>query len=87
MTEYEDESQYAEKIADILHNIHEEHGYLGSLFMGALFINGAVQTITMGAKDKESAERATEIFCNLLRSSVNFVIKSGYSFEPNETLQ
>lgn len=87
MTEYEDESQYAVKIADLLSDIHEEHGHLGSIFMGSLFLNGVVQTIAMAAKDKESAERATEIFCNLLRSSVNFVVESGYPFGPDETLQ
>jgi hypothetical protein len=87
MTEHENEAQFAEEIADLLYDIHEEYGHLGPVFMGALFMNGIVQTIAMGAKDKESAKKATDVFCNLLQSSVSFVIESGFPFEPDETLQ
>jgi hypothetical protein len=87
MIEHEDEAQFAEKISELLHDIHEEYGHLGAVFMGAFFINGVVQTIAMGAKDKESAKRASDVFCNLLRSSVIHMLENGFPFDRDETLQ
>jgi hypothetical protein len=87
MTENEDEAQYAEDIAELLHEIHEEYGHLGPVFLGAFYMNGVVQTIAMGAKDKESAKRATDIFCDILRSSVIHMIESNFPFDRDETLQ
>jgi uncharacterized membrane protein YraQ (UPF0718 family) len=82
-----EEDQFAEKITELLYDIHEEYGHLGGVFMGALFINGVVQTIVMEAKDKESAKRAAEVFCSLLRSSVIHMLENGFPFDRDETLQ
>ena len=87
MIEHEDEAQFAEEIAQLLYEIHEDYAYLGPVFMGALFMNGVVQTIAMGAKDKESAKRAADVFCNLLRSSVIHMLENGFPFDRDETLQ
>jgi hypothetical protein len=80
-------NQFAEKIAELLYDIHEEYGHLGGVFMGALFMNGVVQTIAMAAKDKESAKKATDIFCDILRSSVIHRIERNFPFDRDETLQ
>jgi hypothetical protein len=87
MTEHEDEDQYAVKIAELLYDINEEYGHLGAVFMGSLFMNGVVQTIAMAAKDKESAKRATDIFCDILRSSVIYMIERNFPLDRDETLQ
>jgi hypothetical protein len=70
-----------------LYDLHEEYGHFGAVFMGALFINGVVQTIAMGAKDEESAKKASDVFCSLLRSSVIRMLENGFPFDRDETLQ
>ena len=86
----DDEAQaqeMAEDISDALNEITDDYAHLGPIFMGALFMNGIVQTICCGAKNEYAARMATETFCELIRTSVEFMIKSGVMESQKNSLQ
>lgn len=86
----DDEAQaqeMAEDISDAINEIMDDYAHLGPIFMGALFMNGIVQTICCGAKNEDSARSATEAFCELIKTSVDFMIKAGIMESQKNSLQ
>jgi len=87
MNDEAEAQEMAEEISEAINEIMDEYSHLGPIFMGAVFMNGIVQTICCGAKNEYAARRATETFCELIRTSVEFMIKSGVMESQKNSLQ
>ena len=79
--------EMAQDITDAIEEIMDDYAHLGPIFMGSLFLNGIVQTICCGAKNEDSARMATETFCRLIKTSVEFMIKNGIMESHKHNLQ
>lgn len=81
------EEEIAQAISDCIDTIMHEYQHLGPIFVSGIFLNGIVQTICTGCKNEKSAREATETICDLIKTSVEFMIEAGAIPKSKSNLQ